>query len=110
MGRPHCAFILLAFSAAQQKVVVATTYSYATCSGSTCDELGWDVGFGDDDVCPERDDSPLPDCSDYLNWTSARSFCETAGARLCTLAEMQNDETRNTGCSYTAMPSWSTMT
>lgn len=70
-------------------------------SSSSCSDLGWGnaANHGSLDVCGESDLS-LGGCSGDLTWAGAKAFCEHAGARLCTMEELQSDETRGTGCSY----------
>ena len=36
-------------------------------------------------------------CSGVVSWWEARNFCEGVGARLCTEAELLNDETKGSG-------------
>lgn len=49
-------------------------------------------------MCGASDQSPLPGCSGKLTFLAARDFCQAAGARLCSLAELVADEARSTGC------------
>ena len=39
-------------------------------------------------------------------WVDALGFCEDGGARLCTLAELQNDEARGSGCGLDGQLVW----
>lgn len=84
---------------------------YVSCSVSTCDELGWTNAetFGSASVCGESDKG-LGGCSGYLDWSSARDFCQAGGARLCTLEELLDDEVRDTGCNANAELIWSSDT
>jgi len=77
-------------------------------SASTCDDLGWGNAetHGDSMVCGETNLN-LGGCSNEQTWDRAVDFCEAAGARLCTLEELQNDETRGTGCGYDTKAVWS---
>ena len=79
-----------------------------TALAATCDELGWTNAerFGDPKVCGESNKN-LGGCSGELTWADANMFCETAGARLCTLDELLNDEPRGTGCLYNWVQVWS---
>lgn len=84
----------------------ATTLTLA-CKG--CAELGWDRGNGSPDVCGQ---SVLPNgrCSGFLAFEAAANFCEAnfgAGARLCTISELLNSETKETGCNYDLERVWS---
>ena len=85
-----------------------TPYSPALVSASTCLDLGWTNAaiYGSTSVCGETDDN-LGGCSGWMTWREATSFCEDAGARLCTLEELEARETRSTGCSYDKDLSWS---
>ena len=77
-------------------------------SASSCGDLGWTNAdtFGATSVCSESDFG-LGGCSGELKWLEAVAFCETAGARLCTLAELQRDEAKGTGCSMDGEQVWS---
>jgi len=81
----------------------------SACSQLTCSELGdFDNTLGDSTVCGERDAASLGgSCSGALGWEAAQTFCEDAGARLCTSDELIGRETKNTGCSYDAQLLWS---
>lgn len=50
-------------------------------------------------------------CGKYKNskksWAEATSICMANGARLCTVTELENDETSGTGCNYNWKPVWS---
>jgi hypothetical protein len=76
------------------------------CSASTCQVLGWSASpFGSTGVCGESNVDNI--CSGDVTWDAARAFCQAAGARLCTLAELLNDEARDTGCNYNTELIWS---
>ena len=79
-----------------------------TFSASTCDDLGWGNAEtrGDSMVCGESDLN-LGGCSNEQTWDRAVDFCQAAGARLCTLEELQKDEARGTGCGYDTTAVWS---
>ena len=65
-------------------------------SAQSCDELGWDPDiFGSSGVCGGSTLDGTT-CSGLKTWVDALGFCEDGGARLCTLAELQNDEARGT--------------
>lgn len=77
------------------------------CSEWTCQRLGWDpLKFGSTTICGESD-ALTGSCSGALDWDAAREFCQGNGARLCTLAEVLNDETRDSGCNYDSAVVWS---
>ena len=67
-------------------------------SSLTCDELGWTnaASWGSSEVCgnSQLDGS----CSGAITWREAVSLCEDGGARLCSVAELQANEARSTGC------------
>jgi len=76
-------------------------------SAKSCSEIGWDNAgdWGASGVCGESDSS-LGGCSGDVTWADAKAFCEAAGARLCTVEELQDDETRGTGCGYDTKMVW----
>ena len=77
-----------------------------TCSANNCAALtDFKDLYGSDQVCGERDAPSLGGCS-IKTYASAKSFCEAAGARLCTEAELQADETRATGCGHDFKKNW----
>ena len=67
-------------------------------SQSSCGDLGWTNidQYGSTGVCGASEISGS--CSGAVSWAAAEAFCSDAGARLCTVAELQADETRGTGC------------
>ena len=78
------------------------------CSSSTCEALGWGNAayFGSDTVCGESN----PDargCLGFTTWDTAIDACQDVGARLCTLAELQNEEAKDTGCNANDKLVWS---
>jgi hypothetical protein len=77
-------------------------------SDSSCGELGWAnaAQFGASNVCGESGNG-LGGCKPASSWGEAEAACKVGGARLCTLAELQNDETRATGCSFDSKLVWS---
>ena len=83
-------------------VTVACAVLGGTSSVDSCTDLGWTNAntYGSSVVCGESDLSPLAGCSGFLSYGDATNFCLGAGARLCTVDEMSNDEARGTGCSY----------
>ena len=89
------------------KTLVVAEYSLKNCS-----ELDWDAyAYGVPDVCggsklPSRS-SGKNNCSGLLSWEEAKEFCERAGARLCALDELLNDEARRSGCFYDKKLVWS---
>jgi len=78
-------------------------YSYSCGAGSgdpstkSCSDLGWTAGYGAPQVCAN---SILTNgaCVPASGWGAAQAACLAAGARLCTVEELQNDETKGTGC------------
>lgn len=88
-----------------------------SCSVKTCTELRWgryDVHgdyfdmwpSSDPEICGESDLN-LGGCSGALTQTDANSFCVDAGARLCTVSELQAYEAHGTGCGYDDEYTWS---
>jgi len=78
-------------------------------SVSSCDDLGWNNAedYGDSLVCAESDAEPFGGCSGDVSWSDGKAFCENVGARLCTVTELLNLETRGTGCRLDNSPIWS---
>jgi len=84
--------------------------SEAGCSRLTCDELGFPAAatFGDITVCGETDAASLGgECVGEVTWDEAEEYCTSAGARLCSATELQNDEAADTGCNYNDVVIWS---
>jgi len=77
-------------------------------SVSTCDDLGWTnaAAVGSTDVCGSSIGNTGA-CSDLMSWAEASDFCVGVGARLCTVTELQADETSGTGCSLNRKLVWS---
>jgi len=75
---------------------------------STCTDLGWGnaASYGSTSVCGESDLS-MGGCSGNMVWAAAEAFCSSAGARMCTVAELQADEARGTGCGIDRTMVWS---
>jgi hypothetical protein len=98
----------------------ANTHRNKCSSALTCADLrsrggrgSWPSGRGDSAVCGESDDwgTGPSKCygkkQDHIGWKQARQICGRAGARLCTIEELEADETRNTGCSHDSAMIWS---
>ena len=45
-------------------------------------------------------------CSQDKNFAEAEAICQTAGARLCTVAELGGGCTRGTGCGFDRKLVW----
>jgi len=75
---------------------------------STCADLGWGnaASRGSTSVCGESDLS-LGGCSGAVAWAAAEAFCSSAGARMCTVVELQADEARASGCGLDRKWVWS---
>lgn len=69
-------------------------------SAKSCSQLGWPPGPGVAKVCANSKVSN-GECSIPKAWQAARDSCASIGARLCTAKEVQNEETRNSGCKNT---------
>ena len=61
----------------------------------TCEQLGW-VGLGSREVCGQS--LIQGNCSGPVSHATAERICTGAGARLCTIAELEGRETSWTGC------------
>ena len=83
------------------------SYSSAACSNLTCESLTWNTLALDDGrtICSERDADPLSSCSQG-NFASARAFCDSVGARLCTYSEIFQGAGENQGCSFNTYNIW----
>ena len=83
------------------------SYSSAACSNLTCESLTWSTLALDDGrtICAERDADPLSSC-EQGNFASARAFCGSVGARLCTYSEIFQGAGENTGCSFNTYNIW----
>ena len=51
-------------------------------------------------MCAESDAAEMGGCNEDVSFDQAANICLGAGARLCTVAEITNRETRNTGCMF----------
>ena len=80
----------------------------ALCSASTCEELSWLEGssYGSQYICGESARGAMQ-CSGKLNAANAKLYCEGHGGRLCTMSELEADETRGSGCGYDSQKVWS---
>ena len=99
-------------------------------SAKSCSELGWVEVYGDSPsssptVCASSDDlggtsswsTSCPSgtscrgrsnaCSGLLNFQDAQNLCSNAGARPCTINEIENNEAADTGCCYDCELIWS---
>jgi len=91
-----------------QPITTAPTVSQPSAvSELSCAELGWNNAedYGSDLVCGWSRVNGV--CSDLIDWSSAVSFCEDGGARLCTVSELEADETLGTGCGFNRELLWS---
>ncbi len=80
----------------------------ACVSESSCATLGWtNAATGNPNVCGESDAAPLTGCSGEMTYSAAKAFCENAGARLCTIAEIADMDPAGTGCGYDNTRIWS---
>lgn len=112
----------------------ALTFPHVACSPSTCKGLGWDLddrprrgGDPRDSSGSTRDSRRAVcgsvaahgctgltgdgggclDCSGRRDWFGARDYCESAGARLCTLEELKSFAITWKGCGYDSELIWS---
>jgi hypothetical protein len=72
--------------------------SHITTSSSTCEELGFPVASlaARPDICGTS--SINGECATSTNYSQAKTFCEDAGARLCTYGELVSEAGKQTGC------------
>lgn len=86
-----------------------------TCANEDCETLGWGESLRDTTICGSStsavcgasNTAPLQSCSGVVNWDGALAFCRAAGARLCTIAELEAEEVGCTGCGYNQVEVWS---
>ena len=73
-------------------------------SGSWCPS---DLAFsqGSAKVCGESDNGLA--CTVGVSWAEADQICGSIGARLCSITELQTDETRSSGCGFDSKWVWS---
>jgi hypothetical protein len=60
-------------------------------------------------VCGESEigvDGTDPQCWPDETWAEGRALCIGAGARLCTVEELQADEAQGTGCNFDSRMVW----
>ncbi len=79
-------------------------------STKTCAQLSQNPSsYGSGDVCglSQVTMGDVTGCSGEVSQPQALALCAATGARLCTLAELLADETRQTGCGYDQVPIWS---
>lgn len=80
----------------------------ATCSTSTCGDLGWTYLMklnGAEDVCGGNPNAG--GCDGLVSWKDGRDLCEAQGARLCSVQELLSNEARGVGCGYDSQLVWS---
>ena len=70
---------------------------------STCATLGWSFMWGNVDVCG----SSLASCNYASTYDEANQLCGSAGARLCSSAELERNVVASTGCGIDSMLTWS---
>lgn len=71
---------------------------------ASCEKLGWARSLGDPNVCGE---SNINGKCAVGTWQQAEAVCASVNARLCTAAELANDETKGTGCKADCASVWS---
>ena len=80
---------------------IKSAASLATCSKSTCKDLGWDPALhgsfyvcGGSNVDGGYQEDASEKCSGLVTYQEAAGFCEGFGSRLCTLLEILSNEVR----------------
>ena len=71
----------------------------------SCAELGYQTRAGNADVCGTS--RPDGACATSASYVDALHTCLDRGARLCTVAEIEADATRGTGCGFDRAYVWS---
>jgi hypothetical protein len=103
----------------------AFTHGTGCTSPRSCNELtavsgtgSWPTQHGDVMVCGESDNGLGPNhtahCygasgatgADVIGWSQAHTICANAGARMCTIDELEADETQGTGCLHDRAMVW----
>lgn len=74
-------------------------------STALCKDLGWQFKYGNTDVCAASTIDNTCHQSDST-FDQAEAICTGQGARLCTLAELEADVARGTGCSLDFSVTW----
>jgi len=73
----------------------------------TCSQLGWlGLGGGTWEVCGHSRKKLPGFCKPKVSWYEAKADCESVGARLCTSAEVSNDEIKGTACGIERFHIW----
>lgn len=80
------------------------TQVHGCTSAQSCSELTFDNSHGDPAVCGESDMGGQ--CNQETSWSTAQSLCIGAGARLCTVEEIEADETAGSGCGHDGRYIW----
>ena len=96
--------------AAALKTAYTEAWSHPTPAISTrsCGELNLTESgktFGSESVCAGSEFGGS--CFPAVSWAEADQICTSAGARLCSAAELQTDEARGSGCGLDGYWSWS---
>eukprot|EP00037_Helgoeca_nana_P030463 m.376491 g.376491 ORF g.376491 m.376491 type:complete len:1539 (-) comp28194_c0_seq1:146-4762(-) len=73
---------------------------------------GFTMEYGNTSICASSKRADVVNnafngCSGKVSYPEAKQFCEAVGARLCTLPELQADETHGSGCNYDFEHVWS---
>jgi len=75
-------------------------------SAFSCGDLGWDLLPGSELVCAESK-VDNGQCSQDLIYEDAVKMCATAGGRLCSKTELEENEAAKTGCKADGLRTWS---
>eukprot|EP01050_Picozoa_sp_SAG11_P008715 SAG11_NODE_781_length_7193_cov_25.713561_2_plen_470_part_00 len=81
--------------------------AWSSCSMRSCEDFGWPAKGrgGAHAVCAESDAGFA--CVEEATAIEAAAVCESAGARLCTAAEIEAGAGEGTGCGHNARLVWS---
>ena len=80
----------------------------AMVSGATADYGNATIcGYSRKRVASGQTNSSKAVCSGQMSWSMARDFCNAAGGRLCSAAELHADETHGSGCNADFERVWS---
>ena len=111
---PHTVLLPLSFQCAATTTLPPPTTTTTVASPSTCPknctELGFKVNAGGSadslDICGSSTFDGTTCLPSEATWQTAQDACQSLGARLCTREEVENGETRGTGCSYDNFLVW----
>jgi hypothetical protein len=70
-------------------------------------EADWSHGVCSSSYFNRLDKKPTRKCPRKLRYPAAKAYCEASGGRLCTLAELEKDYAKDSGCNLDWKTVWS---